>query len=217
MLREDFINRITMAKLKKLKPSTKETVRRLTDETRREVNRNKIMLQEVVLDEANRKDGEADYSKVKFQRLFLGYDFLENQIFVRHYLTKKYKLKRTIYLDVLLFLFAKNIFTINDFVKIRPFRFTLVNVKKLIEWGFVEQITYKKNPYERLYRSTLLTKEIVESYYKMCAGEIPIPEDDPCLTDSEYRGDQIKNELIKEINKSSISESKKSFWALYKK
>lgn len=194
---------------------TKETVKNLSDETRKTLRKNKYHLKEVHIKKI-KENKYPDYSKSKLLNLFQGYDFLEKQLFVRYYLCKKYNLDRTMYLDVLTFLFARNIFSIKDYSNVRPFRFTLAKIKILIDWGLVQIEVHDANPEKQLYKLTSHAKSIVKEYYKLLVGEKIFPNYEKNICNSETKSDKIKYDVLKKINQYAPSESQKRLWSTYK-
>ena len=76
-----------------------------------------------------------------------------------------------------------------------------------------------KNKYKKdcVFRLTDKANDLVREYYHYVTGEIPIPTDDGVLSESHFYCDDIKNEIIKKLNKKPISTYKKSLWYLTKK
>lgn len=104
------------------------------------------------------------------------YNMFENLHFVRNYIQKKYNIDWRM-LEYLLFLYAKQYFTYNDFASY-PAPYHLKRIKDMIRKGHVEEFK-SKNPKvkgsKNVYRLTQQSKIIVSSFYKLLSGEKPMP------------------------------------------
>ncbi|WP_430611462.1 hypothetical protein [Flavobacterium sp. JP2137] len=195
--------------------SKKETIQRILPKAMEIVKEKGIKLSEVVLNDGNDPTKEAAYTHQKFIQVFKGYDFLENMAFVRAHIMKKYEIKTINLLEILLFLFPKNLFTIYDYRDIGHIRFTYKRLNVLVKLGYAGIACHGRNQNEHLYVLTAKSRKIVMEFYGMLSGEIPVPED--VLRESNVVSDLKKVDVIKKINLLLPSEPKRTLWSKRKK
>jgi len=197
--------------------SKKETISRLSDSTQRTLKNAGVHLQEITLNKGNNIKNEPEYSTVKFQRLYRGYDMFENIGYIDLYIRRKYKIRNRSVIDLLLYLFPKGVFSIRDYYDVKYYNLTFAKIEHFIQLGFIEYVVKNKYKKDCVFRLTDKANDLVREYYHYVTGEIPIPTDDGVLSESHFYCDDIKNEIIKKLNKKPISTYKKSLWYLTKK
>lgn len=141
-----------------------------------------------------------------------GYTFLENIMLVRVFLQKKHNLSFSV-IEMLLYLYPKNYFTLDDYNEI-PKQFTFFKIKKTIELGMIREVTQARKKADRLYCLSVKGRHVVEDFYMYLSGEKPIPTDrmqtmakkDASLVDKK------RQSLIKKLNAAGPPENKKRFY-----
>lgn len=157
--RKKIINRPFKSKVtSKIHPDNQATLRRRT--TLAQVK------------QINEETGEDQYSIPTFLRLYSGYDFLENLIFVIPYLKLKYDFNTYSYILALLNLYPKNIFSLSDYQDIKFTRFSMLKITTLEKKGLARCIYNHHNQGKKLYQLTKKGRDVVEDTYKLLAGEI---------------------------------------------
>lgn len=140
-----------------------------------------------------------------------GYDMLENMLVVRRYVIKKYNIS-THFLEILLYLYAKDYFTWRDYFEM-PKYFTFNRLSKLEDMGMARICSKAKTRKESLFCLTPKARLIVTNFYQYLLGEKKIPITGNPLSHSEATAiDKMRFDLIKKINKTEPSENKKSYF-----
>ena len=117
-------------------------------------------------------NGHRKYNRQVFQ-IQDNYNFLEYIFIVRIYIQKKYNINWRV-LEFLLFLYAKQIFTYQDFNKY-PAAFDVKRIRTMIQLGYVKIFKERKGKTRQVYSLTTLAKRIVSSFYEHLSGERSIP------------------------------------------
>lgn len=174
------------------------------------------------------KDYERDYDRYLFEdwhcpkylHFYQGYDILENLYFARTYICKKYTQSLRNF-EVLLFLYPKGYFTIEDYFPISHMGYEVRFPLYLVRQGLVKVVAYPKSEAKTLnkkkidpryvYTLSQKGKDIVEEFYGLLSGEIKYAEtkeENPFFT-SEKAIDQQRFRLAQKLNKMPVPESKK--------
>ncbi|MDR2223545.1 MAG: hypothetical protein LBE34_12575 [Flavobacteriaceae bacterium] len=151
------------------------------------------------------------YTRLQYTRIFKGYDLFENFGFVRHAIQRKYDITITL-LEHLLFLAPKNLFMIGDLKDIASIRYNYKRVDTLMRMGYVSIAAKGGNKGEHLYTITAKGRQICQEMHEMLSGEIPIPSD-IFSTKEATKGDLLKAEIIKKLNKKEKPKTVKLLWA----
>ena len=124
------------------------------------------------------KGKKSRYSKKnpKHKLLFrTGFDLLQYTIVVRPFILRKYSIENPIVLDVLLYLFPFQYFSMPDF-KLLPIKNMNVHLKHFKKDGYIDDCLLKGDRANKLYRLTPTAQQIVTEYYEYLSGEKTIKE-----------------------------------------
>lgn len=155
-----------------------------------------------------RKKSHVDY----FQT---GYDMMQFNIVVRPYLMKKHNIKKSIELDILLYLFPIQFFVMSDFKEL-PTTKHEYTVSKLIELGYVEVLVPVKK--REIYTLTDYAERIVKDYYMYLSGEKTIYENarsNPFKGKDVAKVDRVREKLMIKLKKQSERNPEKFKGKLY--
>lgn len=153
------------------------------------------------------------YLKEIFLKYFDGFDFLENLHVVRNFLQKKYDIDFYT-VEVLLYLYPKNFFTLADYNNhFRPYQ--IKKIDYLIKKGLIKNSSKKTAKNYSLFTLTTDGKELVQDFYKYLSGEktLPVTPDKNKMALPESNGpDKKRIRMIKNLQKLPVPETKKVFW-----
>lgn len=159
----------------------------ISDTTRNALKHHKIKVSvRTTKDSCSRK-----YSRKKPKNVLYfnnGYDLLQYTIVVRPYIMKKYGIKKTIELEVLLYLFPIQYFTLKDF-KLLLTRNHNLGLTTLIDMGYIELCVEKHNNGAKVYTLTEHSVKIVKEYYQYLSGEKVL---NPDSYTNPFRGPEAK-------------------------
>jgi len=175
------------------------------------VKKDKIKL---VRKRLSRDKGKLKYSKQQLLLCFEGYDILENMIVVRTYIQKKYKMNIHL-LELLLYLFPKKYFSYYDYFEM-PKSFTYNSIRKMIEDGYVSEVSKGKTKRDSYFTLTTHARGIVVTFYKLLSGEMEMPRDyrmNPlALKTKSTAFDRMKFDIVKKLSAKEPSEAKKALF-----
>lgn len=159
----------------------------------------------------NRNESEViKYSRTDYLVVYQGYDFLENLMVVRTYIQKKYNI-RLILLEILLYLYPKNIFTFEDY-RTMPRDFRYNKIQNILDTGHAKIISIGENKTKNLYALSASGKNIVCNFYEHLSGEKKIPESyktNPMAMKKACSFDKMKMETIKKLNQKGVKDHMK--------
>lgn len=153
---------------------------------------------------------KVEYSRLQFTRIYRGYDFMENWMFVRAYIKIEYGIDYRL-LDQLLYLTPKNIFTLQDFWELGSLAYSYKRIDFLLKEGYVAVAAKGTNKQEHIYTATAKARRIIQEVHEMLSGEVPIPNN--LLKRSPYKTDKTKATIIDRINKKEKPKTVKELWA----
>jgi hypothetical protein len=146
-----------------------------------------------------------------------GYDLLQNNIVIRPFILKKYNIKNAIELDVLLFLFPIQFFTIADF-KMLPLKQHNIYLKTLLELGYADLCVKKVEFAGNIYKLTDQAMKIVRDYYAYLSGEKEVGSTvftNPFLDPKAAKVDKLRQKLLDKLKKQSETSPSKFRKNLY--
>ncbi len=162
----------------------------------------------------------AAYAKAKYSRrdkaqnliFTAGRDLLQFNIVVRPYILRKYRIKKDVELDVLLYLFPIQYFTIKDF-KALPIRSMGYYLNTLMDLDYIEvAVHHRNNASSNIYQLTDRAQKIVKEYYQYLGGEKTVnpnsytnPFNDPEAT----KADNERNKLLTKMMRQTKTQPKK--------
>lgn len=199
-----------MEKRKKIinRPFKSKVTSRIHPENQPPLRRRAVLAQ---VKQINEETGEDQYSVPTFLRLYTGYDFLENLVYIIPYLKLKYDLKNHAYVFTLLNLYPKNIFSLKDYQNIKFIRFSMLKIKKFEDLGFARCIYNHHVEGKKLYQLTKKGRDLVEETYKLLAGEIEM--DLSIFDKKDFAINKKYKKHIKLHNDSHPNrENRKAFW-----
>lgn len=147
----------------------------LSDDTRGALKRHNAKISVRAYKDSNSRK----YSRKKPKNVLYfnnGYDLLQYNIVVRPYIMKKYNIEKQIELDVLLYLFPLQYFTMKDF-RVLLTSYHNYGLKTMIEMGYVELCIERRNHGAKVYTLTEHAVKIVKDYYRYLSGEKTINPD----------------------------------------
>ena len=151
----------------------------------------------------NYADNSSKYSKVKFFKVYKGYDFLGNISVVRSYVQKKNDITWGT-LEILLKLMEYKFFSLSMFLHI-PRNFSNARWETFLKKGFVNLVMNHNESKEKIYCLNTRGRNIVISFYEYLSGEKKIPEDsvhNPMANEeTQVPFDKKKLDMIKRLNK----------------
>lgn len=123
-------------------------------------------------------------------------DFLQYSIAVKPYIYKKYNIKHSIELDILLFMYPIQFFTRDDF-NLLPVRMYNYQFKTLMELGYFERLVDHRKKNLSVYGLTDHAKKIVTEYYMYLSGERVInPKNNVFRSRVEVKADKMRERLM---------------------
>lgn len=159
----------------------------------------------------NENTNEDKYGKTTYLRLYTGFDFLENLVYIIPYIRKKHNIKSAAHLYTLLYLYPKNIFSLRDYNHIKFITFDLLKISGLEKLGLATCIYDHEVEGDKLYKLTKKGRNVVEEIYKLLAGEeqvdVSVFKKSPKSIDKKY----MKHIPLSD-KKFPPSKNKKSFW-----
>lgn len=167
-----------------------------------------------VVEEFYKGNDKVAYTRFQYARVYKGYNILENIMFVRSYIQKKYEIDFRL-MEQILFLTPKSFFTFDDFKEVAKFNFAYKRITRLIELGFVAVASKGRSLSENIYTATAKARKLNQEFHEMLAGETEIPTID--LEKSDYKTDNLKAEIIKKLNKKEKPKTVQVLWARVKK
>lgn len=166
--------------------TTREVLQKLSRETAEALEYHNVQIEQYPKN--GDKYGRRAYNY--YWHMIPGYDLMQNNIFVRPFIIKKYGIEHEVILDVLLYLFPIQYFRKSDF-DILPTR-NHISFLALSNFGYIESaIHMTKGP--NVYRLTDRAVDIVRNYYQYLSGEKIF---DPKLQGNPYENvDKTKHDI----------------------
>lgn len=161
----------------------------------------------------------AEYAKAKYSRkderqklLFTsGRDLLQFSIVVRPYIMRKYRLKNQLELDILLYLFPIQYFTLRDF-KVLPTANEGYHLHTLIELNYIEVVVHHRaGASSNIYGLTERSKKIVKEYYEYLSGEKTVHPNsytNPFADKDAAKVDSIRQKLLNKLTHQTKTQPK---------
>jgi hypothetical protein len=169
------------------------------------------------------KSSHPDYAKAKYSlknkkhKLIFkdGRDLLQYNIVVRPYIIRKYRLEKDMELDILLYLFPIQYFTMRDF-KILPTVNAGYHLNTLLEMNFIEiAIPHANGHTNNIYQLTERSKKIVTDYYEYLSGEKSVNPTGPTNPFADPKAKKIDRLRQKVLDK--LTHQTKTFPKLYRR
>lgn len=151
--------------------------------------------------------------KIKKQKLIFtsGRDLLQFNIVVRPYILRKHRIKNALELDILLYLFPIQYFTMRDF-KALPTLNEGYHLNTLIELNYIEVVVqHRKGVANNLYGLTERAKKIVKEYYEYLSGEKtvnPTGYTNPFNDKDATKVDSIRQKLLNKLTRQTKTQPK---------
>lgn len=159
-------------------------------------------------------DDKTTYSKQQYVQIYKGYDAWENVLLVRAYIQKHYDIDWSC-LELLLKLMGMRVFTIKDYHEL-PRSFTYARFATVRERGYVQLVQDSNFAERQIYTLSTKYKNACVNFYKMLAGEKPIPEEVHNNIMARKIGqrtiDKKRMELIKKLNQLPTKEHFKKLY-----
>jgi len=157
-------------------------------------------------------DDDTDkYSKVRFQKVYRGYDMLEDLYTVRTYINKRYKLDRHI-LEILLKLSGMKLFTRAMYSDISK-SFTWSRWDSILDSGYINLVMNHYDVEQRIFTLSTTGRNIVAKFYKYLVGEEKIPLEsnkNPMVNkNTKIAFDKKKVDVIKKLQDKEVPEHKR--------
>jgi len=157
---------------------------------------------------------KAKYSKKdRKQKLIFtaGRDLMQYNIVVRPYILRKYRIEKDMELDILLYLYPFQYFTINDF-KVLPIFDYGYSLKYLKELGFIEIVVSHSNGGKaNIYGLSDRAKKAVKEYYEYLAGEKTVNPNgttNPFANKEAFKVDKIRQKLLNKLTRQTKTQKK---------
>ena len=166
---------------------------------------------------ASKDSNSRKYSRKKPNNVLYfnnGYDLLQYNIVVRPYIMKKFKIEKSLELDVLLYLFPFQYFTMKDFRLLLTSNYNY-GLKTMIELGYVELCIEKYNDGAKVYTLSEHAVKIVKEYYQYLSGEKTLNPDsytNPFRDVEAKKIDKTREKVMLKLKKQS-----ENFPSLFKK
>lgn len=184
-------------------------------DTRKKLVSNRAKLTETYTTKRKKKYSKKDPLIVMY--FHQGYDLLQHNIVIRPFILKKYNIKNSIELDVLLYLFPIQFFTIADF-KMLPLKQHNVYLKTLLELGYADLCVKKVEFAGNIYKLTDHAIRIVKDYYACLSGEKQVGTSitsNPFLDPKAAKIDKLRQKLLDKLKKQSETSPSKFRKNLY--
>ncbi len=176
----------------------------LSENTREQLKRHKAK----VAVRAYKDSNSRKYSRKKPKNVLYfnnGYDLLQYTIVVRPFIMKKYNIEKYIELEILLYLFPIQYFTMKDFKVLLTRNFNY-GLSTLIDLGYVEMCIERYANGSNVYTLTEHAVNIVKEYYQYLSGEKTINPDsylNPFKGKNVAKADKAREKVMLKLKKQS--------------
>lgn len=159
----------------------------------------------------NEKD---HYSKVRYAKIYKGYDFLEDFSTIKTYIIRKHKINGRLF-PVLLKLMGMRIFSMADMAAL-PKNFKYNKIDNLLGTGLINVLMDHKQVYKRLYCLNQKGRNIVIEFYQCLSGEkkMPLNRFNPLYNKkTQIPYDLKKLEVMKKLRDMPVKEHNKTLFS----
>lgn len=147
------------------------------------------------------KNKTNDCTKLKYEHIYMGYNFLANLGPVTRFILQKHKLRRPD-LELLLYLMDWTVFTLKEYGKF-PKQLDWSKIDAPVSQGWIIKIHESTKLYSNVFKISTKGEKVVIEFYELLAGKLKLPEEEiqEVIDKSTIEYDKKHMRLLKDVMK----------------